>query len=302
MALKIGIVGLPNVGKSTLFQALTKKKVAIANFPFTTIDPNVGVVAVPDDRLDQLVKLIRPERTVPAMIEFVDIAGLVKKAHQGQGLGNQFLSHVYTVDAILFLLRAFMDPNIPAEVENPGEELVILQEELRKKDQEILEKSLTKKQKTFPLPLRLSEKPALIVCNIRGDETALWPKCELAIDCKLELEMSEMTPKELKELGLKPKLNLLIQRAYEILNLITFYTIKGGKEVRALPIKQGTRTPGAGGQVHTDFEEKFIRASVISYNDFLKAGSMTKAKEMGLLRTEGRDYVVKDGDVIEFKI
>ncbi len=292
--LSIGIVGLPNVGKSTLFKALTKVSVPIAPYPFTTVEPHVGVVAVPDERLIKLSELIKPERVVPAAIEFVDIAGLVKGAAEGQGLGNQFLSHIYGVDAVLFLLRAFQDPEVPAEVEHPEDELRILRAELQKKDEEVTARS--------PSSTRLGDKPAIVVCNIRGDDPLLWTGCELALDCKLELEMTEMKPEEIKELGLTPKLPLLIKRAYEVLDLITFYTVKGGKELHAWPIKRGTQAPGAGGQVHTDFGKKFIRAEVIPFEKLFESGSWHRARELGWIRIEGKDYIVQDGDVVEFRI
>lgn len=294
MSLKIGIVGLPNVGKSTLFQALTRIAVPIAPYPFTTIEPHVGVVAVPDERLEKLRELVKPEKTVPATVEFVDIAGLVKGAAEGEGLGNQFLSHIYGVDAVLFLLRAFRDPNVPAAAESPAEEFDVLREELRKKDEEVTTRS--------PDTPRLAEKPAIIVCNASEGGAAAWPGCGVILDCKLELEMSEMKPEELRELGLTSKLLFLIARAYELLNLITFYTIKGGKELHAWAVKRGTAVPDAGGAVHTDFREKFIRAEVIAFEKLAEAGSWAHARELGWLRTEGRDYIVRDGDVIEFKI
>ena len=303
--LSIGIVGLPNVGKSTLFSALTKIAVPIAPYPFTTIEPHVGVVAVPDERFEKLGELITPERVVPATIEFVDIAGLVKGAAEGQGLGNQFLSHIYSVDAILFLLRVFRDPNVPIDVEHPEEELAILRAELQKKDEEVLARN--------PESPRLLDKPSLLVCNARGDDSLIWTGCELTLDCKLELEMAEMKPEELRDLGLTSKLPLLIKRAYETLDLITFYTIKGGKELHAWPIRRGRTAPDAGGAVHTDFHEKFIRAEVIPAAKLIDAGSPStvssgqsnywvRARELGWIRTEGRAYTVQDGDVVEFKI
>lgn len=292
--LSIGIVGLPNVGKSTLFKALTKLSVPIAPYPFTTIEPNVGVVAVPDERLAEIAKLIKPERVVPAAIEFVDIAGLVKGAAEGQGLGNQFLSQIYGVDAVLLLLRAFRDTNVPAEIEHPEGELAILRAELKKKDEEVLARN--------PASARLGDKPSLVICNVGGNEQLVWIGCELALDCKLELEMTEMSTGELAELGLSPKLPRLIARAYEALDLITFYTIKGGKELHAWPIRRGTAAPEAGGAVHGDFREKFIRAEVVPAGKLLEAGSWPKARELGWIRTEGRGYVIADGDVIEFKI
>ncbi len=291
--LKIGIVGLPNVGKSTLFQALTRKQVAIANYPFTTIDPNVGVVAVPDKRLNELAELIKPERVVPATIEFVDIAGLVKGAHEGKGLGNQFLSYIYAVNAILFLLRGFRDSSNEGN-ESPEEQLSLLKEELIKKDEE------TRKNSSFT-PL-LSEKASLVICNIQGKDAPAWSGCNLILDCKLELEMSEMSDQELKEMGLEPNVSKVISHAYTLLNLITFYTIKGGKELHAWPIEKGKKASEAGGVVHSDFQEKFIRAEVTQCAKLLQAGSWARARELGLLRTEGKDYVVHDGDVLEFKI
>ncbi len=294
MSLKIGIVGLPNVGKSTLFAALTKISVPIAPYPFTTIEPHVGVVAMPDERLEKLRELLKPERTVPATIEFVDIAGLVKGAAEGQGLGNQFLANIYGVDAILFLLRAFGDPNIPTLSASPEEELAVLREELGKKDEEVLERN--------PSSPQLLEKPTILVCNIRGEDSSIPPICKLTIDCKLELEMSEMKPEELQELELRPQLRELIKAAYHALDLITFYTIKGGKELHAWPIKRGTNAPQAGGVVHSDFHAKFIRAEVIPYEKLTAAGSWLDARELGWIRTEGRDYAVADGDVIEFKV
>lgn len=300
--LKIGIVGLPNVGKSTLFQALTKKAVNIASYPFTTIDPNVGVVAVPDQRLEKIVSMLKPKEYHPAVIEFVDIAGLVKGAHQGEGLGNQFLSHIFNVDAILFLLRGFIDKNVPSAIGeiNPQMELQILKEELAKKDEEITER--VKKDKKIEQP-KLSQKPSIVSCNIKvNGENKLWNGCQLNFDAKLELEASELSESEIKELGLEPKLPELIRLAYKTLGLITFYTIKGGQEIRAWPLKHRMLIPQAGGVVHSDFEQKFIRAEVIQWSKLLEAGSWHQAREKGWLKTVGHDYIVQDGDVIEFKI
>lgn len=301
--MKIGIVGLPNVGKSTLFQALTKQQVDISNYPFCTIDPNVGVVAVPDVRFEKLKESIKPEKAVPAIVEFVDIAGLVKGAHEGQGLGNQFLSHIYGVDAIAVILRCFKDENI-VHVEktiDPNRDLEIIKNELLKKDEEI--SSRTEKNTDKAEIPSLSKKPMIYVCNIKsGAENVMPETCHLKIDFKLELEESEMTESDLKELDLKPSLDELVTLAYKTLDLITFYTIKGGKEVRAVPVKRGSTAPQAGGKVHSDFEEKFIRAEVINFEKFQEAGSWQKARERGWLRTEGKDYIVQDGDIIEFKI
>ena len=301
--MKIGIVGLPNVGKSTLFQALTKQQVDISNYPFCTIDPNVGVVPVPDERLETLKNLLKPEKIVPAVVEFVDLAGLVRGAHEGQGLGNQFLSHIYGVDAILVVLRCFKDEEI-VHVEktiDPNRDLEIIKNELAKKDEEILSRAEKDREKN-EVHL-LSTKPIINICNIKsGAENIEFPDCHLKIDFKLELEESEMAEDELKELGLKPSLDELVQLAYKTLNLITFYTIKGGKELRAVPVKRGSTAPEAGGRVHSDFEEKFIRAEIVDFEKFKEAGSWQKARERGWLRTEGKDYIVQDGDIIEFKI
>ena len=301
--MKIGIVGLPNVGKSTLFKALTKQQVDISNYPFCTIDPNVGVVAVPDERLEKIKELVNPEKAVPAVVEFVDVAGLVKGAHEGQGLGNQFLSHIYGVDAIAVVLRCFEDPEI-VHVEktiDPSRDLEIIKNELAKKDEEISNRAEKEREKA-EIPL-LSLKPMIYICNVKSGAKNIEPEnCHLKIDFKLELEESEMTEDELKELGLKSSLGELVRLAYKTLDLITFYTIKGGKEVRAVPVKTGSTAPVAGGKVHSDFEEKFIRAQAISFEKFKEAGSWQKAREKGFIRTEGKEYIVKDGDVIEFKI
>ncbi len=305
--MKIGIVGLPNVGKSTLFKALTKKEVDISNYPFCTIDPNVGVVAMPDERLEKIEELIKPEKIVPATVEFVDIAGLVKGAHEGQGLGNQFLSFIYSVDALAITLRCFKDPEI-IHVEksiDPARDLDIIKNELLKKDEEILNhlKNSKNKEPAATATALLSEKPTIYICNIKsGAENIELPSCHLKMDFKLELEISEMPDEELKEMGLKSGLGDLLKAAYKILDLITFYTIKGGEELRATPLKHGLLAPQAGGKIHSDFEEKFIRAQVIGFDKFTEAGGWQKSKEKGWLRTEGKDYIVQDGDIIEFKI
>ncbi len=301
--MKIGIVGLPNVGKSTLFKALTKQPVDISNYPFCTIDPNIGIVMVPDERLEELKKMLKPEKIVPAVVEFVDIAGLVKGSHEGEGLGNQFLAHIYSVDAIAVVLRCFEDQKI-IHVEktiDPNRDLEIIKNELAKKDEEILKRAEKSADKA-EIPL-FAAKPMIYICNVKsGAENIEFPDCHLKIDFKLELEESEMSEEDLKELELKPSLGELVRLAYKTLDLITFYTIKGGKETRAVPVKAGSAVPEAGGKVHSDFKEKFIRAEVVDFEKFKKAGSWQKARENGWLRTEGKDYIVKDGDVIEFKI
>ncbi len=287
MSFSIGIIGLPNVGKSTLFKALTKQSVDISNYPFCTIDPNVGVVVLPDKQLEQISEVIKPEKTTPTVIEFIDIAGLVKNAHQGEGLGNQFLSHIYAVDAILLVTRCFEDEKI-THVEkdiDPKRDFEIILNELKLKDEE------------------LAQKPILNLCNIKSEgENKKFDECHLEIDIKLEMEASELDKNELKEFKIKPKLPELIRLAYQTLNLITFYTIKGGKETRTWTLKNGLDIVKAGGVVHTDFEEKFIRAEVINWQKLVEAGSWLRAREKGLIRTEGKDYLVQDGDVIEFKI
>lgn len=307
MRLKIGIVGLPNVGKSTLFQALTKKKVDISNYPFCTIDPNVGIVEVPDERLKALAKLVPAAKIYPSVIEIVDVAGLIKGAHQGLGLGNQFLSYLFPMDALLFLLRCFEDPHIVSIVSSPKEQYEILLEELRIKDEEISAKSHSRDRRGAPAVdqnLKLSEKPLFVVCNIKSDisEKCAFDKCALSLDADLERQISEMTEEETRELGINSKLPELIRSAYQTLDLITFYTIKGGKELRAWPLRRGSTAPEAGGIVHSDFKEKFIRAEIINWEKLVMAGSWGKARELGLIRTEGKDYMIKDGEVLEFKI
>lgn len=290
MSLSVGIVGLPNVGKSTLFQALTKKQVNISNYPFCTIDPNVGVIAVPDKRLEKLSALVPAAKVLPAVIEVVDVAGLVRGAHQGEGLGNQFLSYLLPMDALLLLVRCFKDKAVASLAEKPEEQLLILHDEFLKKDKE-WEKNL------------LSPKPSLLVGNVRKDrDNFVCDDCQLLLDVKLELELSELSDGELVELGIKSDLSELITALYRLLGLITFYTTKGGKELRAWPVKKGVLAPEAGGVVHSDFQEKFIRAEIIDWQKLIEVGSWRGARERGWLRAVGRDYAVQDGDVIEFKI
>lgn len=302
MALKIGIVGLPNVGKSTLFKALTRKDVLIANYPFTTIDPNVGLIVVPDKKLEKLAKLVTGAKVVPAAIEIVDVAGLVKGAHEGQGLGNQFLSHLLPMDALVIVLGTFTHKDTISVIEDQQEALGVIENELLQKDQE-LEKRRKEKKDTTILP-KLTQKPRLIVCN-GGDnqkDTAAAGLCKIKIDAKLELELQEIPEAELKELGMQSKLAELIHSLYGLLNLITFYTLKGGKELRAWPVQKGTPAQEAGGAVHSDFAEKFIKAEVVNLEKLLEAGSWNRAKDLGLIKTEGKEYVIQDGDVVEFKI
>ena len=345
--MQIGIIGLPNVGKSTLFQILTKKQVAISNYPFCTIDPNVGVVKVPDSRLKKIAKLVPGIRVLPAQVEFSDIAGLVRNAHKGEGLGNQFLARIREVDAIIHVVRGFSDPNIQNTEKNinPERDIKIINSELaladlaavqkriektrragedKEKIKELeflkkLEKYLKKrdliKDKKFnkeeeriihSLSL-LTSKPTIQLLNCdenrRPEEN---PKIDLALPLRLELEISELPAKEQKEyrdeLNLKETgINKLIRSSFKILDLITFYTIKGTKQLRAWPVPSGILAPKAAGRVHTDFEQGFIKAEVANWQELIVAGSWVKAHDLGLIKTKGKDYIVRDGDVIEFK-
>ncbi len=340
--MKIGIVGLPNVGKSTLFQALTKKEVDRSNYPFATIDPNVGVVEVPDERLGILAKLSNSKKIVPTIVEFVDIAGLVKGAAEGEGLGNKFLSHIKEVDAIVEVVRAFEDPQI-THVEgtpNPKRDIEILETELLLKDLETAEKALPrfekeaktgdkKAQGKFEILKKiitelksgaraskikegdeiftelglLSSKPVLYCFNVRGGEEKLreLKPDAVILNLKDELEASSLSEEEKKELGIRSGLPELIGTAYRILGLITFLTT-GEDETRAWTVPEGSSAPRAGRAIHGDFEKKFIRAEVIAFEKLIEAGSLAKARELGQIRTEGKNYVVREGDVIEFKI
>lgn len=301
--MKIGIVGMPNVGKSTLFQALTKKQVDTSNYPFATIDPNVGVVQVPDERLEKLAALSRSKKIVPAIIEFVDIAGLVKGAAEGEGLGNKFLSHIREVDAICHIVRAFENENIVhvSGKPNPLSDIEIIKTELELKDLETTTK--TKEKATQQLQL-LSSKPALIVFNISAKSnlaSSLNIPNSISLDISQENDVSAMSEEERKELGVEPQLPKLIKASYELLGLITFFTT-GEDETRAWTIPKNSTAKRAGRAIHSDFEEKFIRADVVFWEKLIEAGSWSKARDLGWLGSQGKEYIVKDGDVIEFKI
>ncbi len=344
MSFSVGIIGLPNVGKSTLFKALTKKQVDIAAYPFTTINPNIGRVPVPDERLEKIAEIIKPEKTTPTIIEFVDIAGLVKGAHKGEGLGNQFLAQIKNCAAILEIVRAFK----AAEVEHtageviPERDIEIIKTELLTKDLETLETLLSKSEKDVKKDKKVLEKlelikkiktavsqeklisdinltdeekgdikeyqfltakPILYILNIDEETKNLEFRFKhLKINLKLEEEVSELSDAERKELEMNSYLDRLILNCYNILNLITFFTIAGGKEVRAWTLRNGYTCPKAGGVVHSDFEERFIKAEVISWKKLIETGFWGKCREKGLIQTVGKEYIVKDGDVIEFKI
>jgi ribosome-binding ATPase len=351
MPLSIGIVGLPNVGKSTLFNILTKKQVEASNYPFCTIDPNVGVVKVPDERLEKIAQISQPAKIIPTFIEFTDIAGLVKGAHEGEGLGNQFLSHIRECDAICEVVRDFSDKNVihvNGEV-NPTDDQETINMELIFADLKTVEKRLEKviresksgdkdaiKEKGIleKLKTNLSEGKAAREIDIKEEERLIikslslltikpiiyalnsddtekdsnfdWDGDTLRINVKMEEEIASLPEEEQKEymteLGIeKSGLDRLIKSSYKLLGLETFFTT-GKDETRAWTIKGGSKAPQAAGEIHTDFEKGFIRAEVVSWDKFIEAGGEAKCKELGLIRTEGKDYIIKDGDICNFLI
>lgn len=321
MNLKIGIVGLPNVGKSTLFNALTNAGALAANYPFATIEPNVGIVPVPDERLAVLAKMYDTEKVIPATVEFVDIAGLVEGASKGEGLGNKFLAHIRECQVICHVVRVFEDNDVIRAdgSKDPQHDIEVIQTELELADLETRERVEAKRKKPGQaeeiIPY-LTEKPVIYMFNVDEKELAdtelkqrlaamVAPSQAVFVNAKLESEMSSMTPEErkefLQEYGIEgDALGELVKAAYKTLGLQSFLTA-GKKEVRAWTIKQGATAPEAAGAIHSDFERGFIAAEVMKYTDLAELGSEQAVKAAGKLRTEGKTYVMEDGDIVEFR-